>query len=57
MVQKRPSMGERILDDLVFWALVAAAIGFLYGVWASLEVLSHYVGPVMPFLPTGLPGR
>lgn len=35
---------ESILDNLSGWAVVALLIGVLYLVWATLEVLSKYVG-------------
>lgn len=37
---------ESILDNLSAWTVIAAAIGFLYLVWATVEILSRYVGPL-----------
>ena len=37
---------EAILDNLPAWTVIAAAIAFLYLVWATIEILSHYVGPL-----------
>lgn len=37
---------EALLDNLSAWTVVAAAIAFLYLVWATLEILSRYVGPL-----------
>lgn len=37
---------ESILDNLSIWTVVAAAIAFLYLVWATIEILSRYVGPL-----------
>lgn len=37
---------ESILDNLPAWTVVAAAIAFLYLVWATLEILSRYVGGI-----------
>jgi hypothetical protein len=37
---------ESILDNLSFWTVVAVLIGVLYLVWATLEILSKYVGGV-----------
>ena len=42
----RPSMVEAIMDNLSFWTVISAAIGLLYLVWATLEILSRYVGHV-----------
>jgi hypothetical protein len=36
-----------VLDSLPAWTVVAAAIAFLYLVWATLEILGRYL--------TGLP--
>lgn len=35
---------ESLLDNLSAWTVVASAIAFLYLVWATLEILSRYVG-------------
>lgn len=37
---------ESLLDNLPAWTVIAAAIAFLYLVWATVEVLSRYVGPL-----------
>jgi hypothetical protein len=37
-------MTESILDNLSAWTVVALLIGLLYLVWATLEILSKYVG-------------
>ena len=35
---------ESLLDNLPVWTVLAAAIAFLYLVWATIEILSRYVG-------------
>ena len=35
---------ESLLDNLSVWTVIAAAIAFLYLVWATIEILSRYVG-------------
>ncbi len=47
----RPSMVEAIMDNLSFWTVISAAIGLLYLIWATLEILSRYVGDVPSVLP------
>jgi hypothetical protein len=37
---------ESLLDNLPVWTVVASAIAFLYLVWATIEILSRYVGPL-----------
>ena len=37
---------ESLLDNLSAWTVIAAAIAFLYLVWATIEILSRYVGPL-----------
>jgi hypothetical protein len=37
---------ESLLDNLSAWTVIAAAIAFLYLVWATVEILSRYVGPL-----------
>ena len=37
---------ESLLDNLPVWTVIAAAVAFLYLVWATLEILSRYVGPL-----------
>lgn len=44
--KERPSLVESVLDNLGVWTVVAAAIAFLYLVWATLEILGRYVGPL-----------
>ncbi len=41
---RRVSLVESILDNLPVWTVVAAGIAFLYLVWATIEILSRYVG-------------
>ncbi|HEU5371520.1 MAG TPA: hypothetical protein VFU51_03935 [Gaiellaceae bacterium] len=47
----RPSLVEQVLDNLGAWTVIAAAVGLLYLVWATLEILSHYVGAVPKIAP------
>ena len=49
--EPRPTITESILDNLSAWTVIAAAIGLLYLVWATLEILSRYVGGVPKVLP------
>lgn len=42
--ERRTGLVEALLDNLPVWTVVAAAIAFLYLVWATLEILSRYVG-------------
>jgi len=42
--ERRSGLVEGILDNLPVWTVIAAAISFLYLVWATLEILSRYVG-------------
>jgi hypothetical protein len=35
---------EAILDNLSGWTVVALLIGLLYLVWATLEIMSRYIG-------------
>lgn len=37
-------MTESILDNLSAWTVVSLLIGVLYLVWATLEILSKYIG-------------
>jgi hypothetical protein len=41
-------MTESVIDNLAAWAFIAGAIALLFEVWATLRILSKYVG--------GLPG-
>ena len=47
----RRSMIESIFDNLSFWTAMAAAVGFLYLVWATLEILSRYTGHIPSVTP------
>ncbi|HEY8706168.1 MAG TPA: hypothetical protein VIL98_15560 [Gaiellaceae bacterium] len=49
--QARVGFVEAIFDNLSFWAVISAAIGLLYLVWATLEILSRYVGHVPSMAP------
>ena len=42
---------EGILDNLPLWFVVSAAIGLLYLVWATIEILNHYVGGLPKIAP------
>ena len=42
---------EQVLDNLGAWTVVAAAVGLLYLVWATLEILSRYVGGLPKVTP------
>ena len=44
----RQKVTESIIDNLAAWAFIAGAIALLYEVWATLRILTKYVG--------GLPG-
>lgn len=37
---------EPLLDNLSAWTVIAAAIAFLYLVWATVEILGRYVGGI-----------
>jgi len=54
---ERKPLSALLIDNLLFWALVALIIGLLYGIWATLEILNHYVVVTAPYLPSGFPGR
>lgn len=47
----RTGFVEAVLDNLPAWAVVAAAIAFLYLVWATLEILSRYVEGIPSVTP------
>jgi len=47
----RAGFVEAIFDNLSFWTVISAAIGLLYLVWATLEILSRYVGHVPSITP------
>lgn len=40
------ALTESILDNLSAWTVVSLLIGVLYLVWATLEILSRYVGGI-----------
>lgn len=40
------ALTESILDNLPAWTVVALLIGLLYLVWATLEILGKYIGPL-----------
>jgi hypothetical protein len=46
--EQAPDTGlvESLLDNLPVWTVIASAIAFLYLVWATIEILSRYVGPL-----------
>jgi hypothetical protein len=50
-VAPRTKVTESILDNLSFWFVVSAAIGLLYLVWATIEILNRYVGGVPKLAP------
>lgn len=47
----RLALLESIMDNLSAWTVIAAAISFLYLVWATLEIMSHYVGGLPKVTP------
>ncbi|HLB11873.1 MAG TPA: hypothetical protein VJO15_02845 [Dehalococcoidia bacterium] len=60
MDEERKPVVAQILDNLALWLFLAAAIGFLYMVWATIEILNHWVGPMTlytPFAVPVIPGR
>ena len=42
---------ESVLDNLPAWAFIALAISALYLVWATLVIVSKYVGSLPSFTP------
>ena len=40
------ALTESLLDSLPAWTVVAAAVALLYLVWATIEILGRYVGPL-----------
>ena len=42
---------EAVLDNLPAWTVVAAAIAFLYLVWATLEILGRYLEGIPSVTP------
>jgi hypothetical protein len=48
---RRPSVLESVLDNLSVWTVIAAAISFLYIVWATIDVLNVYTGDLPSFGP------
>jgi hypothetical protein len=49
--ERKNGIVEGLLDNLPVWTIVAAAIAFLYLVWATLEILSRYVGGLPKVTP------
>lgn len=49
--ESRRTLVESLLDNLSVWTVVALSVGLLYLVWATLEILSHYVGAVPKVTP------
>jgi len=47
----RTSFIEAVLDNLPAWAVVAAAIAFLYLVWATIEILGRYLEGIPSVTP------
>ena len=47
----RPGMVETIMDNLSFWTVISAAIGLLYLIWATVEILNRYVGHLPSVVP------
>jgi hypothetical protein len=50
-VTPRMRLTEGVLDNLPLWFVVSAAIGFLYLVWATIEILNRYVGGLPQITP------
>ena len=48
-----PSTGllESIFDNLSLWTVLAAAISFLYLIWATLDIISRYLGGIPKVRP------
>jgi hypothetical protein len=42
---------EAIMDNLSFWTVLSAAIGLLYLVWMTIEILGRYVGQLPSVTP------
>lgn len=42
---------EAMLDNLPAWTVVAAAIAFLYLVWATIEILGRYLEGIPSVTP------
>lgn len=47
----RTRLVEAVLDNLSAWTVVAAAIAFLYLVWATLEILGRYLEGIPSVTP------
>lgn len=45
------SFVEAVLDNLPAWTVIAAAIAFLYLVWATLEILGRYLENIPSVTP------
>lgn len=52
---RRRPIAAQLLDNLTLWLFLGGAIGLLYMVWASIEILNHYVGPMVPYTPGAVP--
>ncbi len=48
---QRGRLIESVLDNLPVWTVVAAAIGLLYLIWATIEILNRYVGDIPKVAP------
>jgi hypothetical protein len=42
----RPTLVESVIDALPTWTIVALLITALYLTWATLDILTEYVGPL-----------
>jgi hypothetical protein len=42
--ERRQRLTESVLDNLVAWAFIAGVIAILYETWATLRILTKYVG-------------
>jgi hypothetical protein len=49
--QARFAFVETIIDNLSFWTVLSAAIGLLYLVWLTIEILGRYVGHLPSVTP------
>jgi hypothetical protein len=47
----RQKMTESVIDSLGAWTFIAAGIALLYMVWATLRILSIYVGGIPGVVP------
>jgi hypothetical protein len=53
--ENRPVVAQ-VIDNLMLWLFVGTAVGILYAVWATVEILTQYSGVMPPVSPFG-PGR